>query len=63
MTPNGVPKGPYKLVTVNTAPDRAKLLIGRMTEALKDRYEIIHAANCESMLFNCAERERNVLTC
>lgn len=43
------PKGPYKLVTVNTAPERAKRLIGRMTEALKDEYTILHMANCESM--------------
>ncbi|RDW70756.1 uncharacterized protein DSM5745_08267 [Aspergillus mulundensis] len=43
------PKGPYTLVTVNTAPERAKRLIGRMVEALKDRYTIIHVDNCESM--------------
>lgn len=42
------PKGPYKLVTVNTAPERAKRLIGRMAEALKDRYTIQHVDNCES---------------
>lgn len=42
------PKGPYRLVTVNTAPERAKRLIGRMTEALKDRYDIRHVDNCES---------------
>ncbi|KXS95874.1 hypothetical protein AC579_4445 [Pseudocercospora musae] len=41
------PKGPYKLVTVNTAPDRAKRLIGRVVDALKDRYEIKHVGNCE----------------
>ncbi|KAK4944193.1 hypothetical protein LTR10_016306 [Elasticomyces elasticus] len=43
------PKGPYKLVTVNTAPDRAKRLIGRVVEALKDRYTIQHMANCETI--------------
>ncbi|KAJ9238810.1 hypothetical protein DTO207G8_1350 [Paecilomyces variotii] len=43
------PKGPYTLVTVNTAPERAKRLIGRMVEALKDRYTIIYAANCETI--------------
>ncbi|KAL3292512.1 hypothetical protein RB213_014162 [Colletotrichum asianum] len=41
------PNGPYKLVTVNTAPERAKRLVGRMIEALKDRYTIEHVANCE----------------
>ncbi|PGH27559.1 hypothetical protein AJ80_00801 [Polytolypa hystricis UAMH7299] len=43
------PKGPFKLVTVNTAPERASRLIGRMVEALKDKYTIIHAANCETI--------------
>jgi hypothetical protein len=40
--------GPWRLVTVNTAPERAKRLIGRMIEALKDRYDIEYLANCES---------------
>ncbi|ETI25658.1 hypothetical protein G647_02432 [Cladophialophora carrionii CBS 160.54] len=43
------PKGPYRLVTVNTAPDRAKTLIGRVAEDLKDQYTIQHLANCESI--------------
>jgi len=43
------PKGPYKLVTVNTAPERAKRLIGRVVEELKDQYTIEHVANCESI--------------
>lgn len=38
----------YTLVTVNTAPERAKRLIGRVVENLKDRYTIVHVANCES---------------
>ncbi|KAK1636405.1 hypothetical protein BDP81DRAFT_481774 [Colletotrichum phormii] len=43
------PKGPFKLVTVNTAPERAKRLVGRMTEALKDQYTIDYVANCETI--------------
>ncbi|KAK1997135.1 hypothetical protein LX36DRAFT_657912 [Colletotrichum falcatum] len=43
------PKGPYKLVTVNTAPERAKRLVGRVVEELKDRYTIQHVANCDKM--------------
>ncbi|KAE8341223.1 hypothetical protein BDV24DRAFT_132568 [Aspergillus arachidicola] len=43
------PKGPFRLVTVNTAPERAKRLIGRMVEELKDRYTIIYEANCETI--------------
>ena len=42
------PKGPYRLVTVNTVPERAKRLVGRVVEELKDRYTIQHLANCES---------------
>jgi len=38
----------YRLVTVNTAPERAKRLVGRTIEALKDRYSIEHVDNCES---------------
>ena len=41
-------KGPFRLVTVNTAPDRAKRLIGRLIEALKDEYDIEHVDNCQS---------------
>ncbi|KAM0322739.1 hypothetical protein ACHAQA_009330 [Verticillium albo-atrum] len=43
------PKGPFRLVTVNTAPERAKRLIGRMTDALRDEYTIDYVANCESI--------------
>lgn len=42
------PAGPYKLVTVNTAPERAFRLIGRVVEHFKDQYTIIHAANVDS---------------
>ncbi|KAK0743698.1 hypothetical protein B0T18DRAFT_329766 [Schizothecium vesticola] len=44
-----VPIGPFKLVTVNTAPDRAKRLIGRVVEDVKDKYTIIHAANAAAI--------------
>lgn len=43
------PQGPYKLVTVNNAPERAQRLVGRVVEDLKDRYTIIYAANAESV--------------
>ncbi|KAL2153352.1 hypothetical protein VTH82DRAFT_4507 [Thermothelomyces myriococcoides] len=39
------PAGPFRLVTVNTAPDRARCLISRVVEDVKDRYTIIHVAN------------------
>lgn len=38
----------YRLVTVNTAPERARRLVGRTIEALRDRYSIEHVDNCES---------------
>jgi hypothetical protein len=43
------PKGPYKLCTVNTAPERAKRLVGRVVEDVKDAYTINHVENAESM--------------
>ncbi|KAJ5824986.1 hypothetical protein N7447_007326 [Penicillium robsamsonii] len=43
------PKGPFHLVTVNTVPERAKRLIGRLVEALSDRYTIIYLDNCEKI--------------
>jgi hypothetical protein len=42
------PKGPYKLCTVNKAPERAKRLIGRMVEDLKDEYQIEYLENVTS---------------
>ena len=39
-------KGPFRLVTVNTAPERAQ----RLVEALKEDYEIVHVDNCQSTL-------------
>jgi hypothetical protein len=43
-----VPRGPYRLVTVNTFPERAKLIIGRLVKSLEHDYGIEHVANCES---------------
>lgn len=41
-------KGPFRLVTVNTSPERAKRLVGRLIEALSDDYDITHIENCQS---------------
>nr|XP_036581422.1 uncharacterized protein CTRU02_08472 [Colletotrichum truncatum]KAF6789773.1 hypothetical protein CTRU02_08472 [Colletotrichum truncatum] len=54
------PKGPFKLITVNTAPERAKRLIGRMVEALKDQYTIDYVANCEIACVGIDEVEAKV---
>ncbi|KAH6856470.1 hypothetical protein B0I37DRAFT_351533 [Chaetomium sp. MPI-CAGE-AT-0009] len=43
------PTGPFKLVTVNTAPDRARRLIGRVVEDVREQYTIVHAANAASI--------------
>ncbi|SPO07198.1 uncharacterized protein DNG_09892 [Cephalotrichum gorgonifer] len=59
-------KGPFRLVTVNTAPERAKRLIGRLIEALKDRYDIDYIANCENIaevVPKVTEHQPNVLFC
>ncbi|KAK1765890.1 hypothetical protein QBC33DRAFT_542812 [Phialemonium atrogriseum] len=42
------PTGPYRLLTVNNAPARAKVLIGRVVNDLQDRYIIEHVGNCTS---------------
>lgn len=42
------PKGPFRLMTVNTAPERAKRVIGAMVENLKERYTIDYVVNSES---------------
>jgi len=43
------PLGPFKLVTVNYVPDRAKMIVARVIEAVKDSYTVIHAGNIESI--------------
>lgn len=50
MTTNGGdrPLGPFKLVTVNTAPERAKRIVGRLCEEIKDSYLIDYVANSTS---------------
>jgi len=48
-TDSKYPLGPFKLVTVNNAPERAKILIGRVVEQVKDKYTIIHAGNADSL--------------
>jgi len=44
------PKGPYKLCTVNTVPTRAKLLIGRLIEDVKEEWTIEYVENAERKL-------------
>lgn len=39
-------------MTVTTAPERAKKIVGRVVEAVKDKYTIIHAANVEGEQLN-----------
>jgi hypothetical protein len=51
MAESQYPLGPYRLITVNNAPERAKKLIGRMVEEVKDKYTIIHAGNVDSKFF------------
>ncbi|KAL1587604.1 hypothetical protein WHR41_03671 [Cladosporium halotolerans] len=42
------PKGPYTLLTVNNAPERATRLVSRVVETVKEQYTIRHVANAES---------------
>lgn len=43
------PKGPFKLITVNTAPERAKRLVGRVADNLAHLFAIEHVDNCGTM--------------
>ncbi|ORY29566.1 hypothetical protein BCR39DRAFT_532157 [Naematelia encephala] len=40
---------PVNLVTVNTAPERARQVIGKVVEAVKDKYTIVHAGNSSTI--------------
>ncbi|PHH89954.1 hypothetical protein CDD83_4870 [Cordyceps sp. RAO-2017] len=42
-------EGPFRLLTVNTAPERAKRLIGRLIDTLKGQYDITHVDNCDKI--------------
>lgn len=42
-------KHTYRLVTVNKVPERARQLISQVVEALRDEFDIVHVANCESL--------------
>lgn len=39
---------PINLVSVNTAPERARKVIGAVIEGVKDRHALVHAGNAES---------------
>jgi hypothetical protein len=39
---------PIGLVSVNTAPARARVVLGQVIANVKDRYTIVHAGNSES---------------
>ncbi|KAK8254317.1 hypothetical protein IWZ00DRAFT_529595 [Phyllosticta capitalensis] len=47
--PQQPPLGPYKLVTVNSAPERAKRLVGRVCNDVKERCLIVHVGNAEDI--------------
>ncbi|KAF4965956.1 hypothetical protein FSARC_6295 [Fusarium sarcochroum] len=40
------PEGPFRLVTVNNVPERAKKVIGQVVQELRSRYIIEHVGNC-----------------
>ncbi|KAJ6488841.1 hypothetical protein C8R45DRAFT_992989 [Mycena sanguinolenta] len=51
---------PYRLLTVNTFPERAKRLIGRVVADVQDRYAIVHIGNVERIedVRETVEREK-----
>lgn len=42
------PLGPFTLVTVNTSPERAERIVGRLCAEIKDEYVLDHVANTTS---------------
>jgi hypothetical protein len=48
LPPQSEGKKTYKFVTVNTAPEKAKIIIGRVVEALRDRYVVDYIGNTET---------------
>lgn len=53
------PLGPYKLVSVNTAPERARRMIAKLCNDVKDKYTIIHEANAERKVTSSANGLRD----
>ncbi|KAH9832570.1 uncharacterized protein C8Q71DRAFT_259353 [Rhodofomes roseus] len=55
-----MPPPVYKLMTVNTVPERAKRIIGRIVEDVKDRWTIQYVVNAERIeeVLPTLERER-----
>jgi hypothetical protein len=61
-----MPPQTYRLVTVNTVPARAKILIGRLVEEVKEQYTIEYVANSErieDVKATCEEFKPDVLFC
>jgi hypothetical protein len=52
MSPTHTPRGPYKLVSVNTSPERAKRLIARIIQDVKEKYVLVHSANADSEFYS-----------
>lgn len=52
-TENAKPAGPFKLVTVNTSPERAKKLCGRLVEEMRATHHIDYVANTTSKHLSC----------
>lgn len=44
MTPHATP---YKLTTVDTAPERASKMVRKLADEVRETYLIIHCANAE----------------
>lgn len=51
------PAGPFKLVTVNTSPERAKKLCGRLVEEMRATHHIDYVANTTSKHFRCEKAD------
>ncbi|CAK7231584.1 hypothetical protein SCUCBS95973_007965 [Sporothrix curviconia] len=45
------PKGPFRLVTVNSQPERAKNVVTQVIARLQDRFAIVYAGNIAFLCF------------
>ena len=56
------PPPPYKLVTVNTSPERAVGLVRKLAAEVSDSYTIKHCGNAASMFKPVKEMKLKLLT-
>lgn len=54
------PKGPFRLVTVNPQPERAKNVVSKVIARLQDQYTITHVGNIDGRSPDALNNEAQV---